>query len=97
MANPIRYGRLVQGVCLSKQDFLAETEANLLAGLAEFNPIGIWLDYLTYGGWFEAQTPDLQESCFCSDCVAEFCNATGARCHYPYPNFGTTCATMATA
>jgi hypothetical protein len=75
--NPIRYGRLVQGVCLSQKDFLEETEANLLAGAQTFRPAGIWLDYLTYAGWFETPEPDLQESCFCADCVAEFCEATG--------------------
>jgi hypothetical protein len=75
--GPIRYGRLVQGVCLSQQEFLAETEANLLAGLRAYRPAGIWLDYLTYAGWFETPTPDLQESCFCPACIAEFCSATG--------------------
>lgn len=75
--RPIRYGRLVQGVCLSQADFLAETEAHLLEGLAAYKPAGIWLDYLTYAGWFEEPQPDLQESCFCPDCVAEFCAATG--------------------
>jgi len=75
--KPIRYGRLVQGVCLSQGDFLAETEANLLAGLRDFQPAGIWLDYLTYAGWFETPEPDLQESCFCPECIADFCQATG--------------------
>ncbi|MFN8446157.1 MAG: hypothetical protein U0175_35530 [Caldilineaceae bacterium] len=75
--KPIRYGRLVQGVCLSQPEFLAETEANLLAGLRSFAPRGIWLDYLTYAGWFEMPDPDLQESCFCPACIAEFCHATG--------------------
>lgn len=75
--QPIRYGRLVQGVCLSKKAFLEETEANLLAGLRDFQPVGIWLDYLTYAGWFEMPDPDLQESCFCPDCIQEFCEATG--------------------
>ena len=74
--KPIRYGKLVQGVCLSKQDFLAETEAALVRGLQDFAPVGIWLDYLTYAGWFETPNPDLQESCFCPDCIDEFCNAT---------------------
>jgi hypothetical protein len=74
--QPIHYGRLVQGVCLSKKDFLAETEANLLAGVQNYQPRGIWLDYLTYAGWFEVPDPDLQESCFCPDCIAEFCQAT---------------------
>lgn len=73
--KPIRFGDLVQGVCLSKKDFLAETEEALLHGLKNFQPTGIWLDYLTYAGWFETPTPDLQESCFCVDCVAEFCRA----------------------
>jgi hypothetical protein len=75
--HPIRYGRFVQGVCLSQKDFLEETEANLLAGVKAFRPAGIWLDYLTYAGWFETPEPDLQDSCFCADCVAEFCEATG--------------------
>ncbi len=75
--RPIRYGSLVQGVCLSQQDFLAETEAHLLDGLREFRPAGIWLDYLTYAGWFETPAPDLQESCFCPACIAEFCESTG--------------------
>lgn len=75
--NPIRYGELVQGVCLSKKDFLEETESNLLNGLQEFTPAGIWLDYLTYAGWFETPEPDLQESCFCHDCIADFCQVTG--------------------
>lgn len=75
--RPIRYGKLVQGVCLSKRDFLDEIETDLLAGLGIYRPAGVWLDYLTYAGWFEVPDPDLQESCFCPDCVAEFCEATG--------------------
>ena len=73
---PIRYGRLVQGVCLSQTAFLEETDAHLLEGIRAFRPTGIWLDYLTYAGWFETPAPDLQESCFCPVCVAEFCDAT---------------------
>jgi hypothetical protein len=75
--KPIRYGDLVQGVCLSQVAFLQETEENLLKGLHSFTPAGIWLDYLTYAGWFETPNPDLQESCFCSACIAEFCESTG--------------------
>jgi hypothetical protein len=74
---PIRFGRLVQGVCLSQTAFLQETEEHLLAGLRAYHPTGIWLDYLTYAGWFETPQPDLQESCFCPACVAEFCQASG--------------------
>jgi hypothetical protein len=75
--KPIRYGRLVQGVCLSQKEFLDETEMNLREGLKSFQPVGIWLDYLTYAGWFEVPDPDLQESCFCAACIADFCEATG--------------------
>ncbi|MFO7635461.1 MAG: hypothetical protein R6W76_23145 [Caldilinea sp.] len=75
--RPIRYGRLVQGVCLSQQEFLTETEANLRDGLRRYAPAGIWLDYLTYAGWFETPEPDLQESCFCVACIEEFCATTG--------------------
>ncbi len=75
--KPIRYSELVQGVCLSQHEFLAKIEEELVAGLRAFEPTGIWLDYLTYAGWFETPSPDLQESCFCSGCVAEFCTATG--------------------
>lgn len=75
--QPIRFGKRVQGVCLSQRDFLAETETHLLEGLCAFQPAGIWLDYLTYTGWFETPEPDLQESCFCPACIAEFCDATG--------------------
>lgn len=75
--RPIRYGRLVQGVCLSQRAFVEQIEAALVAGLRTFRPAGVWLDYLTYAGWFETPEPDLQESCFCPDCVAEFCDATG--------------------
>lgn len=74
---PIRYGDLVQGVCLSQREFLEQVEEELLAGVRAFSPAGIWLDYLTYAGWFETPEPDLQESCFCPDCIAEFCEATG--------------------
>lgn len=73
--EPIRYGKLVQGVCLSKKDFLEEIEEALLHGVKNFQPAGIWLDYLTYAGWFETPNPDLQESCFCAHCVADFCSA----------------------
>jgi hypothetical protein len=73
----IRYGNLVQGVCLSQKAFLEETEENLLAGVRVYQPAGIWLDYLTYAGWFETPNPDLQESCFCRDCISDFCEATG--------------------
>jgi hypothetical protein len=75
--KPIRYGRLVQGVCLSQREFLEETEAHLVAGLQSYQPAGIWLDYLTYAGWFEEPQPDLQESCFCPACIADFCEAAG--------------------
>jgi hypothetical protein len=75
--QPMRYGRLVQGVCLSKKYFLEEIEKDLLDGLHQYHPAGIWLDYLTYAGWFETPEPDLQETCFCPDCITEFCEATG--------------------
>jgi hypothetical protein len=75
--KPIRYGELVQGICLSQEEFLEETEEQLMTGLSQYNPTGIWLDYLTYAGWFETPNPDLQESCFCPVCIADFCEATG--------------------
>jgi hypothetical protein len=75
--HPIRYGRLVQGVCLSNEAFLQETKEHLLEGVRAYQPAGIWLDYLTYAGWFEDPAPDLQESCFCPHCVAEFNEVTG--------------------
>jgi hypothetical protein len=75
--QPIRYGELVQGICLSQVEFLAEVEESLLDGLATYAPRGIWLDYMTYAGWFETPTPDLQESCFCAACIDDFCEATG--------------------
>lgn len=75
--QPIRYGQLVQGVCLSQQDFLDQIEASLRAGVQAYRPAGIWLDYLTYAGWFEVPGPDLQESCFCRACIASFCEQTG--------------------
>lgn len=73
--HPIRYGRLVQGVCLSKQWFLEKIEEELTQGVRTYRPAGVWFDYLTYAGWFETPDPDLQESCFCDDCVADFQNA----------------------
>src|SRR5262245_31835903 len=44
--RPIRYGELIQGVCLSQSAFLEETEAALIAGVTAYQPAGIWLDYL---------------------------------------------------
>lgn len=82
--HPIRYGDLVQGVCLSRNDFLEEIEETLRSGLSMYQPTGIWLDYLTYAGWFETPDPDLQESCFCQDCIADFCNTTGIDSDQPY-------------
>lgn len=87
--KPIRYGSLVQGVCLSQKEFLSETEAHLKAGMRAFQPAGIWLDYLTYAGWFETPEPDLQESCFCPKCIAEFCEATGIDATTPEHILGT--------
>lgn len=81
--RPIRYGELVQGVCLSQTAFLEETEAALVEGLRQYQPAGIWLDYLTYAGWFETPTPDLQESCFCPQCIADFRQATGVDADTP--------------
>jgi len=75
--KPIRYGRLIQGVCLSQHAFLDQIEADLRAGVQTYQPSGIWLDYLTYAGWFETPDPDLQESCFCRACIATFCEQTG--------------------
>jgi hypothetical protein len=74
--KPIRYGRLVQGICLSQPAFLEQIEAELRAGLQIYRPAGIWLDYLTYPGWFEEPEPDFQESCFCGACIAAFCDQT---------------------
>ena len=74
--KPIRYGRLVQGVCLSQKSFLEQIETDLRAGVQTYQPAGIWLDYLTYAGWFEDPDPDLQESCFCTPCIATFCEQT---------------------
>jgi hypothetical protein len=87
--QPIRYGQLVQGVCLSRQEFLDETEAALVDGLRTYQPAGIWLDYLTYAGWFEDPEPDLQDSCFCPDCVRDFCEATGTDATTPDQILGT--------
>lgn len=56
---------------------MQETEENLVKGLQDFEPVGIWLDYLTYAGWFEMPDPDLQESCLCDRCIADFGAATG--------------------
>lgn len=75
--QPIRYGELVQGICLSQHAYVAQIEEDLQAGLRRYQPTGVWLDYLTYGGWFEMPHPDLQESCFCAACIEEFCTATG--------------------
>jgi hypothetical protein len=75
--RPIRYGSLVQGVCLSQRAFLAQIEAELRAGVQIYQPAGIWLDYLTYAGWFEMPDPDLQQSCFCRACIAAFCEHSG--------------------
>ncbi|MHB1295534.1 MAG: hypothetical protein ACYC4R_11125 [Anaerolineae bacterium] len=75
--RPIRYGWLVQGICLSQEAYLQEMEERLREGVRAYVPAGIWLDYLTYAGWFETPTPDLQESCFCPGCIAEFCESTG--------------------
>ena len=75
--QPIRYGRLVQGVCLSHEDFLQQIESELTEGVTAFKPTGVWLDYLTYAGWFETPDPDLQDSCFCERCVSEFCETEG--------------------
>lgn len=75
--KPIRYGSLVQGVCLSNKAYLDKTESELSKGLKQFHPKGIWLDYLTYAGWFETPDPDLQESCFCKSCMEDFCETSG--------------------
>ncbi|TFH05775.1 MAG: hypothetical protein E4H09_01435, partial [Spirochaetales bacterium] len=75
--HPIRYGTLVQGVCLSKTDFISERCDELKEGVAAHEPAGVWLDYLSGAGWFESPDPELQESCFCPECVADFCDATG--------------------
>jgi hypothetical protein len=75
--KPIRYGQLVQGVCLSQPAFLEQIAAKLRAGVQTYRPAGIWLDYLAYPGWFEVPDPDLQESCFCPGCIATFCERTG--------------------
>ena len=70
--RPIRYKDKLQGICLSKTDFLEEIASKLESGLSTYSPAGIWLDYMTYGGWFEDPAPDLQDSCFCADCINNF-------------------------
>jgi hypothetical protein len=73
---PIRHGENLQGICLSNRDFLDEIENNLKTGLAKYSPAGVWLDYMTYGGWFEDISPDLQDSCFCKECIEYFNKTT---------------------
>ena len=73
--KPIRYGRLVQGVCLSQTDYVEERHSELERELKRYSPHGVWLDYLTYSGWFESPKPDLQESCFCPRCIDDFCRS----------------------
>ena len=80
---PIRYGQHLQGICLSNMDFLDEIENRLKAGLSSYSPAGIWLDYMTYGGWFEDPNPDLQDSCFCDQCVTHFNENTDIDEQYP--------------
>ncbi len=82
--QPIRYGRLVQGICMSGRDFIDKTFENLKEGLKKFKPEGIWLDYLTYGGWFESVDPDLQDSCFCHSCIDDFCSINNIEAGDPY-------------
>jgi hypothetical protein len=82
--RPIRYGELVQGICLSQREYLEQIEDELLAGLRTYQPRGIWLDYLTYAGWFETPSPDLQDSCFCPECVENFSDATGVEVTSPH-------------
>ena len=81
--QPIRYGPLVQGVCLSQPEFLEQVETELVEGLRTYQPAGVWLDYLTYAGWFEVPDPDLQESCFCAGCIADFAAAKGVDASSP--------------
>ena len=81
--KPIRYGQWLQGVCMSQSAFLAETEQALIKGLESFKPGGVWLDYLAYGGWSEIVDPDLQESCFCRDCIDDFCRTAGVEATTP--------------
>ncbi|MEZ4639342.1 MAG: hypothetical protein R2873_32835 [Caldilineaceae bacterium] len=47
--KPIRYGRLVQGVCLSQQAFLDKTEAALVEGCSSSSPPA--------SGWTTSPTP----------------------------------------
>jgi len=75
--KPIRYGENVQGICLSQREYIEQRFFELEQGLKIFTPQGVWLDYLSYAGWFESPSPDLQESCFCSSCVETFCSETG--------------------
>jgi hypothetical protein len=81
--SPIRWGTHLQGVCLSQTDFIQQRFEELKEGMSAYRPMGVWLDYLTYGGWFESADPDLQESCFCPDCIENFCQSTGIDCDSP--------------
>ena len=81
--KPIRYGKLIQGICLSNSDFIGEGLEDLTEGIRTYEPRGVWLDYLTYAGWFETPEPDLQESCFCDACIRDFCEVTGIDADLP--------------
>lgn len=70
----LQYSSMFQGICLSQHEYLQEIVENLINGLKKFTPYGIWLDYMTFGGWFETTAPDLQDSCFCSECINTFQN-----------------------
>jgi hypothetical protein len=73
--QPIRYGRLVQGVCLSQPAFLEQIEADLRAGLQIYRPAGIWLDYLTYAAGSRSPTPTFRRAASASPALPAFASA----------------------
>ncbi len=65
------------GVCPTEPGFRQYRFDQLRKLLTKFDLDGVWMDYVHWHAQFEDPEPILPETCFCSQCLAEFSSSAG--------------------
>lgn len=67
------------GICPSNEPY-RQRKLNEISNLLREYPIdGIWLDFIRYPTKWEVKNPDIQRTCFCSDCLTKFSHDTNVK------------------
>lgn len=75
--EPARQASWFMGICPTDQSFKSNRIEKLRSILTQYEPDGIWLDYVHWHANFETPEPLLPETCFCERCLEQFQEYSG--------------------